>query len=105
MRIKLMNEDVVIEFDEGTGDNLLHEDIEEGYVDYVNYTVYDISDFGDVREIDGGMILLTKPFREAYTSEFKTMDGEKHTYFDDDRLVADVLDMAGYVDGIEWMWI
>lgn len=105
MRIKLMHEDIIIEFDEGTGDNLLREDIEAGYVDYVNYTVYDISDLDNVEEVDGGMILLEKLFKDAYTSETKTPDGATHTYFDDDRLAADVLDEAGYVKGTEWIWI
>ena len=51
---------------EGTGDNLLDEDMEEGYVDYVNLTRYSISlDCGDPElvEVDGGMAM----FREYVT--------------------------------------
>lgn len=104
MRIKLMNEDIVIEFEEGTGDNLLHEDIEAGYVDYVNYTVYDIGDLDDVREVDGGMILLEKPFDEAYRVEYKDINGKIQSYFDDEKLARDVKEMAGY-QYYDWIWI
>lgn len=105
MRIYLMGESTIIEFDEGTGDNLLDEDIEEGYVDYIYYTVYDIDNLDEVKEVDGGMILLEKPFREAYLKTFKDMNGKEHEYFDDDAVAKDVLDMAGYVKGIEWIWL
>lgn len=51
---------------EGSGDNLLPEDVESGYVDYVNWERYDIcSEFYDgmidapeIREGDGGMVLF-----------------------------------------------
>lgn len=105
MRIYVVDDEAIIEFDEGTGDNLLDEDIEAGYVDYVYYTVYGIWDLDDVKEIDGGMILLDKPFREAYTKTLKDMDGTEHTYFDDDGLARDVLDVAGYGKGTEWRWL
>lgn len=104
MRIYIMSESKIIEFDEGTGDNLLEEDIEAGYVDYVYYTIYDIDDLDDVREIDGGMILLEKPFDEAYRVEYKDMNGNTQSYFDDDRLARDVKEMAGY-QYCEWIWI
>jgi hypothetical protein len=105
MRIYVVDDEAIIEFDEGTGDNLLDEDIEAGYVDYVYYTVYDISDLDDVREIDGGMMLLEKPFREAYTKEFTPPNGTTMKYFDDDELARDVLDMAGYSKHCEWRWL
>ena len=105
MRIYVVDDEVIIEFDEGTGDNLLDEDIEAGYVDYVYYTVYNISDLDAVKEVDGGMVLLEKPFREAYTKEFTAPNGQTMTYFDDDRLVEDVLDMAGYSKRCVWRWL
>lgn len=105
MRIYVADDEVIIEFDEGTGDNLLPEDIEAGYVDYVNYTVYDISDLDYVREVDGGMILLKKPYSEVYSTEFKSASGRAYTYFDDDKLAKDVLDMAGYNKNCEWRWL
>lgn len=51
----------VITLSEGTGDNLLREDIEEGYVDYLYYNIYsNILSYRDDEEFDGGMILLTE---------------------------------------------
>lgn len=44
---------------EGTGDNLLPEDIDEGYIDYIYYEVYNtLQDVYDRKEYDGGMVLL-----------------------------------------------
>ena len=63
----------VFHAEEGTGDNLLKEDIEEGFVDYIYYTTYegnitypmiDAYESGDDldtledKESDGGMVLL-----------------------------------------------
>lgn len=56
----------IIKIAEGSGDNLCDEDLEMGYVDYIYYEQYDIKDgFPDV---DGGMILLTEPFRDKFKS-------------------------------------
>lgn len=52
---------------EGAGANLTQEDIDAGFVDYVYYTTYEVTD--TVEESDGGMMLLTVPFREAYCYE------------------------------------
>ena len=41
---------------EGTGDNLLPEDADEGFVDYVNYQLYDLD--GGIGETDGGMVMF-----------------------------------------------
>lgn len=50
---------------EGTGDNLLSEDIEEGYVDYIYYSEYDnISDYAEDNESDGGMVLLKQLYAD-----------------------------------------
>lgn len=65
MRIYLQDKKQIIEYSRGTGDNLLPEDREEGYVDYINYTIYDLDDLDDVKEIDGGLVLLTEPYNEA----------------------------------------
>lgn len=47
--------------EEGTGDNLLSEDIEDGYIDYINWTIYDLKVDADNAPIfvegDGGMVL------------------------------------------------
>lgn len=58
-------EGYIIYISEGTGDNLLDEDIEEGYVDYINYQIY-MFDNG-IEEDDGGMIMLRELFRDKYS--------------------------------------
>lgn len=53
---------------EGTGDNLLPEDMEEGYVDYVYITIYKWN--GDeLEEFDGSMMLLKEPFEDKYKND------------------------------------
>lgn len=46
---------------EGTGDNLLDEDIEEGYVDYIYYEMSELcvedGEFTMHNDVDGGMVL------------------------------------------------
>ena len=55
---------------EGTGDNLLQEDIDEGYVDYLNYDYYgSIEDIAEDSPIDGGMILLKKLYQDMTFEE------------------------------------
>lgn len=39
---------------EGSGDNLIYEDVDEGYVDYIYYEIYEPA-YG-FPEVDGGMI-------------------------------------------------
>ncbi len=68
----------IVHITEGTGDNLLPEDIENGYVDYIYYEQYGIG-LG-VPEVDGGQILLEEPLRERY----RCMED----------CIPDVLDMA-----------
>lgn len=54
----------VIRIAEGSGDNLLQEDIENGYVDYIYYDQYELG--ADVMEMDGGQILLEEMLRDKY---------------------------------------
>lgn len=51
---------------EGTGDNLLPEDVDDGYVDYIYYDAYQtIQDIYENNNIfDGGMILLKKLYQD-----------------------------------------
>ena len=67
---------------EGTGDNLLSEDIEAGYVDYVYIEVYAWNG-NEFIEIDGAQKMLTKMFDETY---------EKDT--DGNQLIMDAIDMV-----------
>lgn len=50
--------DRLIYVEDGSGDNLIREDIEEGYVDYVNFTTYFLDD--EICEDDGGMYMYRK---------------------------------------------
>lgn len=55
----------IIRISEGSGDNLLDEDIEAGYKDYIYYEQYVMDPV--MREADGGMVMLTEHFRELFT--------------------------------------
>lgn len=54
---------------EGTGDNLLPEDMDEGYVDYINYYTFDKTDiFEENAFYDcGGMIMYKELIQEKFT--------------------------------------
>lgn len=57
----------IVVFGPGTGDNLLREDIEAGYVDYINWTSYDMMFDGvepEMKEYDGGMVLLEESYED-----------------------------------------
>lgn len=54
----------IIRISEGSGDNLLPEDVEEGYVDYLYYSQYGLSSC--IPEVDGGQILLKEILCEKY---------------------------------------
>ncbi len=68
----------VIKIAEGTGDNLLKEDIAEGYVDYAIYDIFNITDdnidfdtftskYEDVKDPDdGGMLMYKELIRDKY---------------------------------------
>ena len=56
----------IIRIDEGSGDNLTDDDIDQGYVDYIYYEVYNVQQ--DFPEIDGGMIMLKELFQEKFKS-------------------------------------
>ena len=56
----------IIKISEGSGDNLTDEDMEAGYIDYIYYDTYVMD--GDIRENDGGMIMLKEFFRTKYES-------------------------------------
>lgn len=77
----------IVKISEGSGDNLLQEDMDEGYVDYIYYEQYGME--VDLREVDGGMVLLTEPFQEKFTC---TEDAIPH-----------VLDMAYGSDSFKYI--
>lgn len=49
---------------EGTGENLLSEDIADGYVDYINFSQYDLS--VPIKEIDGGRVMTKRMVKDQY---------------------------------------
>lgn len=55
----------IIQISEGTGDNLTSEDMDAGFVDYIYYDTYVMDP--QLRESDGGMIMLTELFHEKFT--------------------------------------
>lgn len=55
---------------EGTGDNLLQEDIDAGYVDYIYYDNYvNLNAINNDSTYDGGMVLLKKLYKEHTLQE------------------------------------
>lgn len=58
---------------EGSGDNLLREDIAEGYVDYVDWTSYrslwSYADGFEIDEADGGMAMFKTPVLQLSDEE------------------------------------
>lgn len=55
----------ILRINEGTGDNLLDEDIDAGYVDYIYYDQHGLEN--GLPEVDGGMVLLTELFQDKFT--------------------------------------
>ena len=50
---------------EGTGDNLLKEDIEAGYVDYIYYEIFfSLNSLQENDEDDGGQVLLKEYYQD-----------------------------------------
>lgn len=58
---------------EGSGDQLLPEDMDEGYVDYIDYEVYNYKNDTVLSEYDGGLVLLRKPYRRFSEEEIIKM--------------------------------
>lgn len=56
----------IIRIDEGSGDNLTNDDIDQGYIDYIYYEVYNVQQ--NLPEVDGGMVMLTELFQNKFKS-------------------------------------
>lgn len=56
----------IIRIAEGNGMNLLDEDLRNGYVDYIYYEQHELD--VDLPEVDGGQVMLEKPFHEMFKS-------------------------------------
>lgn len=67
--ILLWHKDIgYVRINEGTGDNLLEEDTEKGYVDYImlDFLEYDGLNFS---ESEGAQVMLTELFQSKFESE------------------------------------
>lgn len=60
------NQTTLIYLQEGSGDNLIPEDVKNGYVDYLDYTCFDL-DNGEVNESDGGEMMMTEYVQKRYS--------------------------------------
>lgn len=58
--------DTILIAQEGTGDNLLDEDIAEGYVDYVYIETQEFDGDRFVEDSDGGQMLMRQYFADVY---------------------------------------
>ena len=89
--ILIWNQDAgFFKINEGTGDNLLDEDIEEGYIDYIVVTELEYNG-DDFEEFDGGDCLL----RKLYQDKFNTVD-EVIQHLIDSYFIPDVNYMILY---------
>ncbi len=76
-----------VKIEVGTGDNLLKEDIADGYVDYLNWDRYDPADLGvSENNLDGGMLMLKKYVSEAYTSLIDVVPAILKEAYDNDDM-------------------
>ncbi len=81
IEIEVLGNGARIEISEGTGDNLLREDIEAGYKDYVNYKVY-----GSDGSEDGGMVLYTELIQKKFKSIKEVIPDVLEDFFGDRNL-------------------
>ena len=80
----------IVKISEGSGDNLLQEDMDEGYVDYIYYEQY--SREPGFPEVDGGMIMLTELFQDKYKNTKECIPAVLDMAFGDETMEYVVLD-------------
>ena len=87
--ILIWNKDVgFIRIAEGTGDNLLPEDIDEGYVDYILIDGYEYDGTELVEDyyvVDGGQALLTELYQNKFSNTHEVIK-----YLIDEDWIPDV---------------
>lgn len=88
--IYVPGEQQIIRISEGTGDNLLDEDIEQGFVDYIYYEQY--SREIDFPEVDGGQIMLMELFQDKYKSTKECIPAVLDMAFGDENMEYIILD-------------
>lgn len=80
----------IIKIAEGSGDNLLDEDIEAGYVDYIYYDKFVMDPH--MREVDGGMVMLTELFQEKFKCTADAIPSVLDMSYGSDKLQYILLD-------------
>lgn len=85
----------IIHIAEGTGDNLLQEDIEEGYVDYIYYEQYELDPA--MTNCDGGQVMLTEMFRDKFKSTLEAVPATLDMAYGDENLGYVVLGKDGVI--------
>ena len=88
----------IVRIAEGTGDNLLREDEEDGYVDYIYYEQHGLSDGMPV--VDGGMVLLKGMFRELFRCTADCIPRVLDMAYGTDTLGCTILAIGGTGHGI-----
>lgn len=72
----------ILHVSEGTGDSLLPEDEQDGYVDYVNFAIYELN--GGIEEGDGGMVLFRQLVRDKFRCLGETLPDVFQEAYDGD---------------------
>ena len=80
----------IIRIAEGSGDNLLDEDIDSGYVDYIYYEQYALEAY--INEVDGGQVMLTQMFQKKFKSTKECVPYVLDMAYGDDSLPYIVLE-------------
>lgn len=80
----------ILRISEGSGDNLLDEDIDAGYVDYIYYEQHALTI--DFPEVDGGQIMLTELFQEKYDSTKACIPDVLDVAYGDENIPYAILD-------------
>lgn len=88
--IYVPGEQQIIRISEGSGDNLLDEDIEQGFVDYIYYEQY--SREIDFPEVDGGQIMLMELFQDKYKSTKECIPAVLDMAFGDENMEYIILE-------------
>lgn len=86
----VLEKNTLIYLQEGSGDNLLKEDIDAGYVDYLDMTAYEL-DNGIPEETDGGQMMTTYLIQEHYKCLADSIPDVLDFLFDDPLLDAQIL--------------
>ena len=78
--------EVFIRISEGTGDNLLREDIEAGYADYINYDVLTAKKLWNHGYGDSGMIMYTELVQEKFYDLEECIPEVLYDVFEEDNI-------------------